>query len=148
MNKSKKSKIPSPAYAGISKQAGEEKGSGFDLAITGGRVIDPETKMDRIADVFVRNGVIKKIEKSRGKPKAKEIIDAVGKIVVPGLIDMHTHLREPGREDEETIFTGSCAAVAGGFTSICCMPNTQPPIDNQETVEFVYQKAKEAKCKI
>jgi len=148
LNKSKKSKISSPAYAGISKQAGEEKGSGFDLAITGGRVIDPETKMDRIADVFVRNGVIKKIEKSKGKPKAKEIINAQGKIVVPGLIDMHTHLREPGREDEETIYTGSCAAVAGGFTSICCMPNTQPPIDNQEAVKFVYQKAKDAKCKI
>ncbi len=148
MNKSEKLKIPSPAYDRISKQAGEGKGSEFDLVITGGRVIDPETKMDRIADIFIRDGVIKRIEKTKGKIRARETIDAKGKIVVPGLIDMHTHLREPGREDEETIYTGSCAAVAGGFASICCMPNTQPPIDNQETVKFVYQKAKEAKCKI
>lgn len=132
----------------MNKSAREGKGSGYDLVITGGRVIDPETKTDRIADVFIRDGIIKKVEKARGKVKAKEIIDAKGKMVVPGLIDMHTHLREPGREDEETIYTGSCAAVAGGFTSICCMPNTQPPIDNQETVKFVYEKAKEAKCRI
>lgn len=132
----------------MNKSAREGKGSGYELVITGGRVIDPETKTDRIADVFIRDGIIKRVEKARGKVQAKEIIDAKGKIVVPGLIDMHTHLREPGREDEETIYTGSCAAVAGGFTSICCMPNTQPPIDNQETVKFVYQKAKEAKCKI
>lgn len=132
----------------MNKSAREGKGSSYDLVIAGGRVIDPETKTDRIADVFIRDGVIKRVEKARGKIKAKEIIDAKGKMVVPGLIDMHTHLREPGREDEETIYTGSCAAVAGGFTSICCMPNTQPPIDNQETVKFVYQKAKEAKCKV
>lgn len=151
MNKSEELKIPSPAYDRISKQAGgerKESGSDFDLAITGGRVIDPETKMDRIADIFIRDGVIKRIEKPKSKLRAREITDAKGKIVVPGLIDIHTHLREPGREDEETIYTGSCAAVAGGFTSICCMPNTQPPIDNQETVKFVYQKAEAAKCKI
>jgi dihydroorotase len=120
----------------------------FDLVITGGRVIDPESKMDRVADILIRDGLIRRIEKTKGKPKAKEIIDAKGKIVVPGLIDMHVHLREPGREDEETIYTGSCAAVAGGFTSVCCMPNTQPPIDNQGTVKFIYEKAKEAKCRI
>jgi dihydroorotase len=132
----------------LNKSTREKKGSAFDLVIAGGRVIDPETKMDRVTDVFIRDGVITKVEKAKGKIKAKEIIDATGKIVAPGLIDMHTHLREPGREDEETIYTGSCAAVAGGFASVCCMPNTQPPIDNQETVKFVYQKAKEAKCKI
>lgn len=122
----------------------------LDLAIVGGRVIDPESRFDKIADVFVQDGLVKKISpgKTKAKIKAKEIIDAKGKIVVPGLIDMHAHLREPGREDEETIYTGSCAAVAGGFTSVCCMPNTEPPIDNQETVKFVYAKAKEAKCKI
>ena len=122
----------------------------FDLAITGGRVIDPESRLDRIADIFVQDGLIKEISsrKTTTKIGAKEVIDAKGKIVVPGLIDMHAHLREPGREDEETIYTGSCAAVAGGFTSVCCMPNTEPPIDNQEAVKFVYAKAKEAKCKI
>ena len=117
-------------------------------------MIDPESRLDRIADIFVQDGLIRKIsakstrEKSAGKIEAKEVIDAKGKIVVPGLVDMHVHLREPGREDEETIYTGSCAAVAGGFTSICCMPNTEPPIDNQEAVKFVYDKAKQAKCKV
>ena len=122
----------------------------FDLAILGGKVIDPETRLDRIADIFIQDGMIKEIspKKATAKIKAKEVVDAKGKIVVPGLIDMHTHLREPGREDEETIYSGSCSAVAGGFTSVCCMPNTEPPIDNQETVKFVYAKAKEAKCKI
>ena len=132
----------------MNRSTEQGRGLKFDLAITGGRVIDPETKTDRIADVFIRDGVIRRVEKARGKTRAKERIDAKGKIVVPGLIDMHTHLREPGREYQETIYTGSCAAVAGGFTSICCMPNTQPPIDNQETVKFVYEKAEQAKCRV
>ncbi len=138
MNKSKK------------KKESSEQIQDFDLAITGGRVIDPESWLDRIADIFVQDGLIKEISlrKTTARIGAKEVIDAKGKIVVPGLIDMHAHLREPGREDEETIYTGSCAAVAGGFTSVCCMPNTEPPIDNQEAVKFVYAKAKEAKCKI
>jgi dihydroorotase len=120
----------------------------WDLAIIGGRIIDPESGADRIADVYVQDGVIKSVGKARGKVRAREIIDARGMIVAPGLIDMHVHLREPGREDEENIYTGSCAAVAGGFTTVCCMPNTHPPIDNQETVKFVYQKAKDAKCRV
>lgn len=120
----------------------------FDLAIIGGRVIDPESKLDRVVNIFIQDGVIRSMGKPGGRFKAKEVINAEGMILVPGLIDMHTHLREPGREDEETIYTGSCAAVAGGFTSICCMPNTHPPIDNQETVKFIYEKAKHAKCKI
>lgn len=138
MNKSKK------------KKESSEQIQDFDLAITGGRVIDPESRLDRIAHIFVQDGLIKEISprKTTTRIGAKEVIDAKGKIVVPGLIDMHAHLREPGREDEETIYTGSCAAVAGGFTSVCCMPNTEPPIDNQEAVKFVYAKAKEAKCKI
>ena len=143
MNKSEKSKTSSMA-----REEKEGTSSDFDLAITGGRLIDPETGIDRIVDIFIRDGVIKKTEKTKAKIKARETIDAKGKIVVPGLIDMHTHLREPGREDEETTYTGSCAAVAGGYTSVCCMPNTQPPIDNQETVKFIHQRAKDAKCKI
>jgi len=132
----------------LSRSGKKESDSDFDLIIKGGRVIDPETRMDRIANISIQNGTIKRIEKPGGKLSGREVIDAKGMVVVPGLIDMHAHLREPGREDEETIYTGSCAGVAGGFTSICCMPNTQPPIDNQEAVEFVYQKAKSAKCKI
>jgi dihydroorotase len=139
LNKSKKEKKES-----------FEQTQNFDLAITGGRVIDPESHLDRIADIFVQDGLIKEISsrKTTARIGGKEVIDAKGKIVVPGLIDMHAHLREPGREDEETIYTGSCSAVAGGFTSVCCMPNTEPPIDNQEAVKFVYAKAKEAKCRI
>ena len=72
------------------------------------------------------------------------MIDAAGRIVAPGLIDMHVHLREPGFEEDETIETGTAAAVAGGFTSIACMPNTDPPIDSQGTVEFVRQQAARA----
>jgi dihydroorotase len=127
-----------------------EKGKGleFDLAIVGGRVIDPASKLDRVADIFIQDGQIKSIGKTRVKRKAKKVINAKGMMVVPGLIDMHTHLREPGREDEETIYTGSCAAVAGGFTSVCCMPNTYPPIDNQESVKFIFEKAKQAKCRV
>jgi dihydroorotase len=124
-----------------------------ELIIAGGRIIDPASKLDRVGDIYIRDGKIVKIETKKLIPRKKirfspEIIDAFDKIVTPGLVDMHTHLREPGREDEETILTGSEAAVAGGFTSICCMPNTQPPIDNQESVKFIYEKAKLAKCKV
>jgi len=124
-----------------------------ELIIAGGRIIDPASKLDKVGDIYIRDGKIIKIETKKLIPRKKirfspEIIDAFDKIVTPGLIDMHAHLREPGREDEETILTGSEAAVAGGFTSICCMPNTQPPIDNQESVKFIYEKAKSAKCKV
>ena len=124
-----------------------------ELIIAGGRIINPASKFDKVGDIYIRDGKISKIEIKKLVPRKKirfspEIVDAYDKIVTPGLVDMHTHLREPGREDEETIFTGSEAAVAGGFTSICCMPNTQPPIDNQESVKFIYEKAKSAKCKV
>jgi dihydroorotase len=125
----------------------------FDLLICGGRIIDPASGLDRTGDVYVKGKRIVKIETKKKSNPAKcgtdeKVIDARDKIVCPGLVDMHTHLREPGREDEETIYTASEAAVAGGFTSICCMPNTEPPIDNQESVNFIYEKAKLAKCKI
>jgi len=132
----------------LNKPHGIKSNYDFDLAITGGRIIDPESGRDGIADICARDGMIKVIQKTEPKVRAREIIDARGKIVVPGLIDMHAHLREPGREDEETIYTGSCSAVAGGFASICCMPNTHPPIDNQEAVKFIYQKAQDAKCRV
>lgn len=124
-----------------------------DLILAGGRIIDPASKLNKPGDIYIKKGKILKIETKKLIPKNKikfsaEMVDVYGKIVTPGLIDMHTHLREPGREDEETIFTGSLAAVAGGFTSICCMPNTQPPIDNQESVKFIYEKARLARCKV
>ncbi len=124
----------------------------YDLVISGGRVIDPASDFDKTADIFIRDGKVVRIESDRRERIYEnvvfQVVDAKGKIVCPGLIDMHTHLREPGREDEETIYTGSLAAVAGGFTAICCMPNTFPPIDNQETVNFVLEKAKSAKCRV
>jgi dihydroorotase len=77
-----------------------------------------------------------------------EVLDARGKVVSPGFVDLHVHLREPGREDEETIRSGSMAAVAGGFTTVCCMPNTEPAIDRQEVVQFVYRQAERALCRV
>lgn len=120
------------------------------LLIKGGRIVDPATGIDRVADLLVKNGLVERISQpgERLNSKAQEAISAQGKVVVPGLIDIHTHLREPGREDEETIVSGSLAAVAGGFTAVACMANTYPPIDSQEGVRFVLEKAKQANCHI
>jgi dihydroorotase len=118
------------------------------LWIKSGRVLDPASGLDQTADLLIRNGKIATIGQVKEPPAGAEVLDARGKVVVPGLIDMHVHLREPGREDEETILTGSQAAAAGGFTAIACMPNTEPAIDNQETVRFVRQKAEEAPVRV
>lgn len=109
------------------------------LLIKNGRVIDPANKVDANVDVLVRDGVVAEVGKVT--TNAETVIDAAGLIVTPGLIDMHVHLREPGDEEEETIASGSAAAVAGGFTSVVCMPNTNPPIDNEATVDFIYRQA-------
>jgi dihydroorotase len=116
------------------------------LLIRGGRVVDPAQGIDRIDDVLVRDGLVVAIGQADAQPigKADETIDATGLVVSPGLIDMHVHLREPGREEDETIETGTRAALAGGFTSVACIPNTEPPIDTQSTVEFIHQKATRA----
>ena len=127
----------------------------YDLVIKGGRVIDPELGFGRDAHVFVKDGRIAKIETESAAITRQlqsfdddQIIDASGKLVVPGLIDIHVHLREPGREDEETVETGCRAAAAGGFTAVCCMPNTMPRIDNQETVKFVQDRAMTADARV
>jgi dihydroorotase len=106
-------------------------------------VVDPSQGIDRVDDLFIRDGLVVAVGNSGVQPvgKADETIDAAGLVVAPGLIDMHVHLREPGREEDETIETGTRAAVAGGFTSVACIPNTEPPIDTQAAVEFVNQKA-------
>lgn len=116
------------------------------LLIRGGRVVDPSQGIDRVDDVLVRDGLIVSIGHGGGQPigRADETIEAAGLVVCPGLVDMHVHLREPGREEDETIETGTRAALAGGFTSVACIPNTEPPIDTQAAVEFIRQKATRA----
>jgi dihydroorotase len=106
------------------------------LLIQGGRVIDPANQIDGVQDILVRYGKIVEIGKLNAQ-KSDEIIDASNFIVVPGLIDMHVHLREPGREDEETIASGTRAAANGGFTSVACMPNTQPVADNVDVIKTI-----------
>jgi len=110
------------------------------ILIRGGKVVDPASNFEGIADVLVSDGKITEVKPNIKDPDAR-VIDAKGKIVVPGLIDIHTHLREPGHEEEETIATGTKAAAHGGVTTIFCMPNTHPPLDNAPAVEFVLLKA-------
>ncbi len=111
------------------------------ILIKNGRVINPATKMDEIADVLVENGTVTKIEKGI-KAKADREIDAKGCFVMPGFIDMHVHLRDPGFEKKETVETGCRAAAHGGFTTILAMPNTKPVVDNADVVNYVHNKAK------
>ncbi|MCD6231745.1 dihydroorotase [Candidatus Aerophobetes bacterium] len=113
----------------------------MSLLIKGGRVIDPATNTDEIMDILLEGEKIKKIAKEINF-SADQVLEVSGKIVSPGLIDMHTHLREPGREDEETIQSGTYAAIRGGFTTICCMPNTNPPIDDPLVAKFIYERGK------
>ncbi len=119
------------------------------LLIRNGRVIDPVSGMDATADVAVADGRIAAISPSLSAGNADKVIDAEGLIVCPGLIDPHVHLREPGQEDKETIASGTAAAVAGGFTTVCCMPNTRPTLDAPEIVRFVIDRAREtAACRV
>ena len=111
------------------------------LVIKGGRVVDPSQHLDRTADVAIADGLIREIGENIDATGA-EILDARGLIVAPGFIDMHVHLREPGFEHAETIETGSRAAAAGGFTSICCMPNTQPVNDNATVTSYIVDRAR------
>jgi len=111
------------------------------LRIENGRVIDPANGIDGRFDVLLDDGQIAAVSESLGEIPDARVFDAAGKVVCPGFIDLHTHLRQPGYEYKETIRSGSLAAAAGGFTSICCMPNTEPPIDNQSVVEFVVSTA-------
>ena len=110
------------------------------LLIKNAIIVNADKISDKPQDILCENGKIAQIT-STIAPGSHEIIDAKGKKVLPGLIDIHTHLRQPGREDKETIETGSRAAVKGGFTSIMCMPNTNPVIDNAMVVEFIIREA-------
>lgn len=114
-----------------------------ELLIKNGRVIDPANGIDKECDVLIVDDKVADVG-NVNKPVQK-IIDATGKLVTPGLIDIHVHFREPGDEEEETIASGSAAAVAAGFTSVVCMPNTKPPIENETDVEYVHRKARQAR---
>jgi dihydroorotase len=113
------------------------------VVIRNGRVIDPG-RINGPADVLIQNGKIAQVGKGLAVPPGVTVMDAAGKWVLPGFVDLHVHLREPGFEYKETIQTGTAAAVAGGFTSVCCMPNTSPVNDNQSVTEFILDKARAA----
>jgi dihydroorotase len=115
------------------------------LLITGGRVIDPATGFDGPADVLIRNGRIEEVGLNLSSDDTPRL-DATGAIVAPGFIDMHVHLREPGIEHAETIESGAKAAAAGGFTTICCMPNTIPVNDSAMVTSYILQRAREVAC--
>ncbi len=111
------------------------------LLIRGGHVVDPRNKRDEVLDVLIEGQHIQKVAKDIKPSKEMQVLNAAGLVVAPGLIDVHVHLREPGQEEKETIATGTAAAAMGGFTSVACMPNTVPPIDNVSQIQFVLMKA-------
>ena len=119
------------------------------ILITNGRVIDPANGIDKKCDVSIVDGMIAEVRENIKAPKPGasncRVIDAAGKLVAPGFIDLHVHFREPGDEEEETIASGSAAAVAAGFTSVVCMPNTNPVIQNETDVEYIHRKARQAR---
>jgi len=114
------------------------------LVLRGGRILDPSRGMDMIGDVVIQDGVIVHSGARSGHPDEAEVIACEGLYVSPGFVDVHCHLREPGREDVETIATGARAAAAGGFTAVCAMPNTDPVTDNQAAVGFVVRQGQAA----
>lgn len=113
----------------------------MNMLIKGGRVIDPLNNVDGVKDILIKEQVIAKIADQIEPDGNITQIDAQGKIVTPGLIDMHVHLREPGFEYKETIYSGTRAAAAGGFTAVACMPNTNPVADNKAVIEFILEQA-------
>ncbi len=117
--------------------------SNAPILIRGGHVIDPG-RVNGVADVLIEGGKIAAVGRNVSAPRAAAVIDATGLLVLPGFVDLHVHLREPGFEYKETIETGTAAAVAGGFTSVCCMPNTDPVNDNQSITEFILERAQAA----
>ena len=114
----------------------------MSLLIRNGRVIDPANDVDAVQDALIEGGMIARVGPRLAAPEGTEIIEATGKIVCPGFIDMHVHLREPGFEYKETVATGTRAAAAGGFTAVCCMANTNPVNDNGSITEYILDRAR------
>lgn len=115
----------------------------MQLLLKKGRLVDPAARRDEEIDLLIRDGVIEKMGANLAVHDAQSY-DLKGKVIAPGFIDMHVHLREPGFEYKETILTGAAAAAAGGFTAVCCMPNTEPAIDDESVVRYIQSKAKSA----
>ena len=117
------------------------------VLIRNGRVVDPANNIDKQCDVLIADGKIAQVGRITevSAHSVSRVIDATGKLVTPGLIDMHVHFREPGDEEEETIASGSAAAVAAGFTSVVCMPNTNPAIESETDVEYIHRKGRQAR---
>src|SRR5215204_5037884 len=114
------------------------------LIIRHGTVIDPARGLEAHRDLLIKDGRVAAIEE-KIEAEGAEVFDASGLVVAPGFIDLHVHFREPGFEYKETIETGARAAVAGGFTSVCCMPNTQPVNDNSSVTSFIIEQARKAR---
>ena len=119
-----------------------------DMVLVGARIVDPVSGYFGPADIFVANGKIARVDKRKKKSSHKGALNLKGLYLCPGFIDMHVHLREPGREDEETIVSGSWAAAAGGFTAVACMPNTDPALDSAEAIKYVTERARLAAGKV
>ncbi|MGN0520740.1 MAG: amidohydrolase family protein, partial [Candidatus Fimenecus sp.] len=118
-----------------------------DLLLKNARVVDPSQNLDRVCDVLCKDGIIAFVGKNIICGSAVEI-DASGLILAPGLIDLHTHLRDPGFTEKEDILTGCSAAAAGGVTTLCAMPNTSPACDTPETIRYILEKAEHAKARV
>ena len=119
------------------------------ILLRGGRIIDPAEKQDQIADLLIQDGKVAAIGQNLTTKGSYREIDVKNKIISPGFIDLHTHLREPGFEYKETVATGTAAAARGGFTTICCMPNTHPVNDNSSVTGLILEKArKEGKISV
>jgi dihydroorotase len=124
------------------------------IIIKGGYIVNPSLCSEGVGDILIENGLITWIRGGEGNEQdinlqGARVIDSSGLLILPGLLDMHTHLREPGFEHKETIMTGTAAAVRGGFTAVCCMPNTDPPNDSAEVTRYILEKAaKEGSCRV
>ena len=135
--------------ADIMSQRGWHVAKTSKVILRDARLIDPSAGLDEIADLLIERGKIEQIGKIKeDNSKDFKVLELNGKIVAPGFFDMHVHLREPGREDKETILTGTMAAAAGGFTGVACMPNTDPPLDNVGVVRWVYEMASGAQVAV
>ncbi|HEX4462786.1 MAG TPA: dihydroorotase [Polyangia bacterium] len=113
------------------------------LVLKGGRVIDPAADLDRTTDLLIEDGVITAVENGARRDGAR-VIDCAGRVITPGFVDLHVHFREPGHEYKEDLASGARAAAAGGFTTVCCMPNTNPPNDSRAVTDLIVRRAREA----